>query len=309
MMNAGAAIGAGAGALFGGIGAIVGAIAQAESAREAARLRRQAYEEYDIDLQQLDAALRDYGIPESALAQIRESDETLGRQQSVWDELEGIKQAKGMDPGFLASLNQAQNNAGKSYAANSGAVMRQLAGAGMQNSPMKYAMLQQQAADAANVAGDMGLKGVQMGQDRYIHALDAMEGLSGRMRDQDFRTLTTKANATDEMNKWNKQMAFDAVNQQMQAIENNNRNKQWKASGRANALAGQAQGVMDSGNMMANNIRSGMGQAGMAAYGAGQLFGGMSGDYKPRGGAYANRDTSSMWQDQELKKSDGKGWW
>lgn len=266
-----AAVGAVAAA---GVGAGASAATQSAAASEAAKRLMDAAAQYNIPLETLNTALRDYGIPESMLAKIQENQVNIDRQSKVFAELEGIADAKGMDSGFQAGLNNAINAAGRSYSANSGAVMRQLQGSGMANSPLKYALLQQSAADAAGNAGNMGMQALMHADDRRMRALDEMEGLAGRMRDQDFRTQVTKASAQDELNRFNKQMAFNAVNQQMQAIEQNNANKRFQMSGRANALANQAQQTWQAGNAMAGNISN---VASNAGAGLGQMAIGVGG--------------------------------
>lgn len=288
-----AAVGAVAAA---GVGAGASAATQSAAASEAAKRLMDAANQYNIPLETLNTALRNYGIPESMLAKIQENQVNIDRQSKVFSELEGIADAKGMDASFQAGLNNAINNAGRSYSANAGAAMRQLQGSGMGNSPLKYALLQQAAADSANTAGNMGMQALMNADTRRMQALDAMEGLSGRMRDQDFRMQTTKANAQDELNRFNKQMSFNAVNQQMQAIEQNNRNKQWAASGRANALAGQAQQSWQAGNAMAGNISN---IASNAGTGLGQMALGVGGYIDSK-----NNPTGQTWSTQRSQYSD-----
>ncbi len=280
---------------------------QAAAASQANDLMSKAAAEWGIPLQEVETMMRDYGIPESALGQLRESSKLIDQQQGVYDELEGIARAKGNDPAFQAAIQKGINAAGQSYSANSGAVMRQLQGSGMQNSPLKYALLQQQGADAANIAGNAGLDAAGMAQQRYMAALEDMEGISGRMRDQDFRANTTRLSAIDEQNRWNKQMAFNAANQQMNAIQQNNQAKMQRAAGKSNALAGQASQVQGAANAMGGNLQAAGGQMAQLGLGVGQSIYG--------------QQQRSKWEDaMKAAGKDpnlylygggggGKGWW
>lgn len=270
------------GPILGALGSLgssaIGAASQGAANAEAMRLRREAAEQYGIPLEQIDSMLRDYGVPESALAQMKESDEALQRQRDVFSELEGINAAGGMDGKFRAALNAAQGSAQAQFGRSAAGIQKQLlSDAGMRGSPLQYALKSQAASDAANLGGKMSMAGLGQASDLRMQALMGMEGMSGRMRDQDFRAASQRAQAQDELNRWNREMSMRAVDQQSRAIEANNAGKRWAATGRANALGDQAAQDERSGMQAANYanaIGSGLGYLGGAA---GQLIGGMGG--------------------------------
>jgi hypothetical protein len=167
---------------------------------------------------------------------------TFGKMPAdLFSEFEGINAAGGMDDKFRAALNAAQGSAQAQFGRSAAGIQKQLlSDAGMRGSPLQYALKAQAASDAANLGGDMSMRGAGMASDLRMQALNSMEGMSGRMRDQDFRAASQRAAAQDELNKWNREMSMRSVDQQSRAIEANNAGKRWAATGRATSVISQA---------------------------------------------------------------------
>lgn len=274
------AIGAIAAALASVGAAGISAASQMAGLSEANRLRVQASQEYGIPLDQIDQILEShFNVPQSQLAQLKEDPGLRDTQMKALADMEGIVDNKGMDAQGRNALYQANNAAQQQFAGNAGAIQRQVAQSGMANSPIGFALQEQAASDAANNAGNMGMQGAAQASNRYLQALSQMGSYASGIRGQDFSINSAKAQAQDELNRQNAAMSFNVAQMNRDAINSNNATKEWGATGRANALTGNAAALDQQSQrtgQMINNI--GAGVATGVGYGAQAISNGGWGD-------------------------------
>lgn len=162
---------------------------------------------------------------------------------------------------FRAGMDAATRATNREANARDAALQEELGAKGMGNSGVAYALRQRAGQDANDRIAAGGFQSALAGRQAALQALQAGAGLAGDVRNQQFGERSRRAEAADEIARWNAGHLADARQQrfgnQMQlATARTN-----FATNRANQLRGQAGQIQQIGT----NAGLGAGQAFAAA--------------------------------------------
>lgn len=265
-----AAIAAIAAAVIPVVANAVGEAAAKGDNAEAMRLRKEAAAKYgDAILPRLDALLQ-RDLPPSAFAAITENSSVVGTQEEMLRALAEEASTGGSSAQSRMANNRARNEANRYFNGQQGSIQQSLGQRGLTGSGLDYALQQQAAQGASNMFADQAMQAEAGNADRALMAKRAAADLAGNIRQQDWQVSSAKAQAADEIAKWNEN------NRQQVAMYNNGLNQQQfgnqmaKAQGYNNAVAGVANQYQQQGQQTWQNANNVGAFAGSAVNSAGQ---------------------------------------
>lgn len=247
--------------------ALIGEAIRAGKDAEAQKIRADLAAQYGPEiLPQLDSVLLET-IPRSELANVIEDDALRGRGLDILDRLEEEYRTGGMTEGDRAALGLVQRAAAAEAGSANASLDQTMAARGIRNSGLAAALATQSSQNATNATALAGSNMAAQGRMRAIQALEAAGGLGRGMRSDDWRAMSTKAGAQDELNRFNANAKFQtglANNQVKQAAFNAD---MMRRQAQANARLGEASGLQQQGQD-ASRFWGGLGQMGLDTYNA-----------------------------------------
>lgn len=240
-------VAAGIGAGLAALGNVIGGLFGMGKDAEAARMREKAAAEFGEEiLPELDAYLRDYGIPESKLAALTGDAESIDAQREALAKYREIINSKGNDAQFGAALQAAGDQAAGQYQSNQAEIQRMIESQGM-GGGIGVAALQNANAGAGMLANRGGMQAAGLQSQRELDALRQYMAGSSEMRSQAFREKSTAAEGADRIAMFNSQRRFDADEQRARRIQQYFDNQMSLRKGRSGAYSDQAGGEERSG--------------------------------------------------------------
>lgn len=147
----------------------------------------------------------------SAAGDLTDDNASKAAQSRILQGMEDEYASGGMTPADQAAMNLARNQAAASASSMNAGIQQNLAARG-QSSGLMNAYLQQGAAqDASNQMANMGMQAQVAARDRALHALESGGALAGQMRGQSNQFGLARANALDDVNKFNAGLSYDAA--------------------------------------------------------------------------------------------------
>lgn len=246
------------------IGSIVGALMSAPDRESAERYLRQAAEQYNIPLPQLQQLVaEELGRSQIETAQVDPS--VLAAQRGALAQLQRVGREGAGGVEFRGAVQMAEQESNRQDAARRAAILREMQARGGAGSGMELAARMQSAQDAANRSAGMGFGAAMAGRQQALQAMQAAGGMAGGMRGQEWQERSARARAADEIARFNllnrQQMALRNAGLPQQQFENQMR----LAGGRAGAL-GQLGGFYGGRAGQTQQMWTGIGQG--AGYGA-----------------------------------------
>ena len=165
-------------------------------------------------------------------------------QLDALSQLQEVGAAGGRDAQFLADQARLESDINTNNAGNQGAIMQNLATRGMSGGGSELVARNMSAQASSNRQAQMAMDSNAQAQKRALDAIMQSGQLGGQMQNQDFNQQAQKAQASDEINR------FNAANKQ-QVITNNtsarNNAQQWNAQ--------NTQGLSDKNTDVSNDSR------------------------------------------------------
>lgn len=148
-------------------------------------------------------------------------------QMNALTKLQGIGDAGGRDAQFMADQARLESDVNTNIQGQQGAIQQNMAARGMSGGMSEMVAKNIAAQSGANRQAQMGMDAKAQAEQRALSALMQSGQLGGQMQAQDFSQQSAKAQASDQINK------FNAANQQ-QVMGNNvnakNNAQQWNAN-------------------------------------------------------------------------------
>lgn len=248
------------------VASLIGRAMAAGDIAEAKRLERQALEELNIPLPDLQQAVAEQqGNSELGNVQL---DPRF--QQAQLEALDAYGRAsRGDDMQYRAAMDRARRDTGQEAASRFGMIQQQMQSRGLGGSGMEWAAKMQANQDAAERHSGFGFNAAAEGQRRALDAYGQQAGLAGRMQGDEYNRKAQFAAAQDRINQ------FNAANKQQSQMYNLGlnqdrfNNQMRMADARQKALMNQAQSLRGSAQdtqQAATGVGQGLGQA-SAAFG------------------------------------------
>lgn len=173
-----------------------------------------------------------------------------------------IGQAGGRDAQFMADQGQLESDINTNLRGQQGATMQNLAARGLSGGGTELVARQMNAQNASNQQANTAMQAKAQAEQRALQALMQSGQLGGQMQQQDFSQASAKAQAADNINK------FNAQNQQGVMSNNVNTRNQAQASNVAakQGIANQNTGLGNEAqqynlNLAQRNYDNAMGRA------------------------------------------------
>ncbi len=258
--------------------ALIAAAIAANDNAKAAEIRQKAADRIGaINLPVLDKVVAQKLPPES-LARYEKVTEAGAAESEVLGKYKTEVNAKGETDEDRAAYLRAQQMAEGVGASGRSAVLRQLAGRGLGNSGLSYALQNANAQSGANRASTAGVEEAGHARQRYMDVLGKYGNLASTMRGQELQ----KFRAEDDINMFNSRQQSDADRYNSQLAQQEYDNKMAKATAQSGAEAGVALGYERSAGA-AQQTGAAVGSAAMTA-------GSAVGSYNaPRYDSYGNQ--------------------
>lgn len=247
--------------------ALIGEAIRAGKDAEAQKIRADIAAQYGPEiLPQLDAVLMET-IPRSELAGVVEDSALRGRGLDVLDRLEEEYRSGGMSEGDRAALGLVQRAASAEAGSANASLAQTMAARGIRNSGLSAGLALQSSQNAANATALAGSNMAAQGRARALQALEAAGGLGRGMRADDWRAMSDKARAQDELNRFNSNAKFQTGLANNQVKQAGFANDMARRQAQANARLGEASGLQAQG-ADASRFWGGLGQMGLDTYNA-----------------------------------------
>lgn len=203
--------------------------------REAQRMIDALAEQYknlkvpDLASQQYDPAMQDYvgdidpallaSVPglESALSEITTDPRFTQAQYQSLGSLDEIIQGGGLSQMDKLNFQRAQDQAAQQAARQQAAITRNMAERGIAGGGAELAQQLAASQGAANRSSEAAQTMAATAQQRALQALMQRGSLAGDMQQQDFGRQSTIAQARDNMNRWNQELAQSTARANQQA--------------------------------------------------------------------------------------------
>jgi len=258
-------IGAPIGAVVGGaigflaplIGQLIGNALGAGDREKAQHILENAYNQFGPDI------LKAPGVAEltphldtSAMANVHADPNAMAAEQSALTRMMRYGEQGPDNIEFRAQMNAATNAANQQAAGQNAALRNEMQARGRGNSGAEYAARALENQSAADRAASGGFAAAQSADERALSALAQGSGLASRIRGESFGEGAARANAADDLARWNE---MGRVQGAEQAYQNRLGGAQAQAGAGAN-LANYYTGNAAQVQQMGTNIGQGVGQ-------------------------------------------------
>jgi hypothetical protein len=241
--------------------AIAGANAKNFSEEQAQALLAQARDEFGkIDLPTLEQ-LAGEALPPTELAKIKTDPRLQQAQYAALDKLGDYSQG-GMTLQDQSTLNAAMGKVSRTEGAGRNAIQENMAARGTLGSGAELAMSMNNQQAAANRANSAGLDVAGRAQERALDAIMKRGELGGRMREQDYREQSRKAEAQDIINKYNGTRKANAYGSDFRNKMELTRAKNGMTGGIADSILRQGQNNANMAGGVGSAINQGAGAFG-----------------------------------------------
>jgi hypothetical protein len=156
--------------------------------------------------------------PQSQVSQVQQNAQLQSAQNAALQQMAGLSQT-GLRPQDVAALNQIKNQAAQQASQQQAAVMQQQQARGLGGSGTELAADLAASQGAANLASQQGLQVGGIAAQNALSALGQYGGMATQLQQQGLNLNLTKAQAADQLNRFNVQNQL-AVQQQNVAAQN-----------------------------------------------------------------------------------------
>lgn len=172
------------------------------SDKQLALLQKQLADIANVPLPELQKAVAEQLGP-SSVAGIQRDEGLRAKQMEALQAYENLANSGGLSTADKIGIEEANAAADNADRRRRQSILAELAGRGQLDSGAGLVASLSSAQDAANRGRASANDAARSAERRRLEALDAMAGMSGKMRDQDFGEKLRKAQAQDEFMKWN----------------------------------------------------------------------------------------------------------
>jgi hypothetical protein len=257
-----------AGAGIAAAGGIIGELLAGGKRAEAERLAQRAYEQYgsieEPFLQQVMA--EEQGA--TGLSDIQTDPRLEAAEYNALNKLQQIEDGGGTSLADQATLNRTMNRVNSNNRSTQESILGDMSSRGALGSGAELSARLKANQDSINANSQAGLDIVGQAQQRYLDSILGRGEMAGKMSDRQYGRKARAAEAQDMINRYNTGNRNQATYYNAGLPQQQFDNRLKIASGKANALGGQANTVNQSADRTAAVI-GGVGQGigeGMTAY-------------------------------------------
>lgn len=174
--------------------------------------------------QYIDPIMKDtYQIDGTEYDNINVDPDTLYAQNKALDELINLSEAQGLGAIDQQALDQVVNEENRNLQGQNDAILQNAMERGVYGSGLELAQRLQNAQSGANRMNDRGLDIMSQAQQRALESLASYGDLASQMRTQSFDEQSRRAEAMDQINKWNAENSQAVQNANVDAQNETNR--------------------------------------------------------------------------------------
>lgn len=207
------------------------------SDKQLAMLQKQLADIANVPLPDLQKAVAEQLGP-SNVGSIQRDEGLRAKQLQALAAYEDIANSGGLSMSDKIGIEEANAAADNADRRRRQSILSELAGRGQLDSGAQLVASLSSAQDAANRGRASANDAARSAEQRRLQALDAMAGMSGRMREQDFGEKYRKAQAQDEFLKWNAGSRQQAQMHNLGLPQQQFENQLRKEGAKAGALGG-----------------------------------------------------------------------